>query len=134
MKFSAKALYGLRAAFYLGQNYGKTSLSVSKLSGLAGVSSSYLEKIMHTLKKDGVVVSQMGASGGYVLSRPPPEISIGQILTSLEGDLFLSSCVAKDCKSGCPNKNIFKIIYQNINHVLEGLTLQQMIDGHEKSN
>lgn len=131
MKFSAKALYGLRAAFVLGENFGKTALSVNKLSSLAGVSSAYLEKIMHTLKKDGIVVSQMGASGGYMLSRPPPQISIGEILISLEGDLFLSECVANDCKSKkCPNKNIFEIIYISINDVLSKLTLQQMIDKH----
>ncbi|MDR0850259.1 MAG: Rrf2 family transcriptional regulator [Christensenellaceae bacterium] len=135
MKFSAKALYGLRASFVLGQNFGKVALSVSRLSALAGVSPAYLEKIMHTLKKDGIVTSQMGSSGGYVLSRPPPQISIGEILTSLEGDLFLSSCVANDCKSkNCPNKNIFEIIYFSINDVLSRLTLQQMMDEYINGN
>ena len=130
MKFSSKARYGLRVLYELGKSYScKEPLSSSKLAGLARVSQNYLEKIMSTLKKEKIVLAKQGLNGGYELAIPPQELTIGKLLTALEGSLYTSECVEKQCKNeNCPNKEVFFFIYKSINETLEKLTLQDIIN------
>ena len=116
MKFSAKARYGLRAVYELGKNYeNETPISNNKLATLSRVSEPYLEKIMSTLKKQKIVVSKQGLNGGYVLNDDPKNLTLGKILTALEGNLYTSDCVEKNCPhTNCPNKTVFNYIYQTI--------------------
>ena len=139
MKFSAKARYGLRAVYVLGENYLSQNnpadvshgfsdilpISSSRLAAVTGVSEPYLEKIMAILKKCGVVSSSMGAAGGYVLNHHPAQITIGRVLKVLEGPVFVSEC--SGCDSNCPNKDIFSQIYHKIDNVLEELTLADVL-------
>ena len=131
MKFSAKARYGLRAVYELGKNYenSETPISNSKLAVLTRVSEPYLEKIMSTLKKHKIVVSKQGLNGGYVLNAHPKDLTLGRILTALEGSLYTSDCVEKNCPhTNCPNKTVFNHIYQTINQTLDQMTLLDILN------
>ncbi|MBR4003695.1 MAG: Rrf2 family transcriptional regulator [Clostridia bacterium] len=130
MKFSSKARYGLRAVYELGKNYeSETPISNSKLALLSRVSEPYLEKIMSILKKQKIVVSKQGLNGGYILSVDPKELTIGRILTALEGNLYTSDCVEKNCNQvNCPNRNVFTFIYQSINATLNKMTLYDVLN------
>lgn len=135
MKFSSKARYGLRAIYELGKNYSNEPLSNSKLAQLTRVSEDYLEKILSTLKKNGIVLSKQGLNGGYVLSVEPQFLTIGKVLTALEGPLYASECVEKNCDNpSCPNKEIFSLIYKNINEMLNNLTLQDILNKQNPQN
>ena len=130
MKFSSKARYGLRAVYELGRNYEtETPISNSKLALLSRVSEPYLEKIMSLLKKQKIVVSKQGLNGGYILAMDPKELTIGKILTALEGNLYTSDCIEKNCNQvNCPNKNVFAFIYQSINATLNQMTLYDVLN------
>ena len=130
MKFSSKARYGLRAVYELGRNYEtETPISNSKLALLSRVSEPYLEKIMSLLKKQKIVVSKQGLNGGYILAVNPKELTIGKILTALEGNLYTSDCIEKNCNQvDCPNKNVFAFIYQSINATLNQMTLYDVLN------
>lgn len=130
MKFSAKARYGLRAVYELGKNYeNETPISNNKLATLSRVSEPYLEKIMSTLKKQKIVVSKHGLNGGYVLNDDPKNLTLGKILTALEGNLYTSDCVEKNCPhTNCPNKTVFNYIYQTINQTLDQMTLYDILN------
>lgn len=130
MKFSAKARYGLRAVYELGKNYGnEIAISNSKLATLSRVSESYLEKIMSVLKKQKIVASKQGLNGGYVLNDDPKNLTLGKILTALEGNLYTSDCVEKNCPhTNCPNKTVFNYIYQTINQTLDQMTLYDILN------
>lgn len=130
MKFSSKARYGLRAVYELGKNYeSETPISNSKLALFSRVSEPYLEKIMSILKKQKIVVSKQGLNGGYILSVDPKELTIGRILTALEGNLYTSDCVEKNCNQvNCPNRNVFTFIYQSINATLNKMTLYDVLN------
>ena len=130
MKFSSKARYGLRAVYELGKNYeSETPISNSKLALLSRVSEPYLEKIMSILKKQKIVVSKQGLNGGYILPVDPKELTIGRILTALEGNLYTSDCVEKNCNQvNCPNRKVFTFIYQSINATLNKMTLYDVLN------
>lgn len=130
MKLSSKTHYGLIACHILAKNYPDTPVSASALEGHIAVSGKYLEKIMRMLSKRGIVCANRGASGGYFLARAPKEISVGEIVRALEDDMEIIECV-KDggkCKC-CPSSGVWKRLYSGINEILDGMNLEQLING-----
>lgn len=129
MKLSTKSRYGLNAMYYMALNNDNQPMSITELSKITKVSQPYLEKVLATLKKKGLVVSTRGALGGYTLKKQPNEITIGEILRALEKDLIFSDCVnSGKCNNvSCPNKGIFTTLYEKLNNVLDEMTLFDMI-------
>ncbi|MBQ6728397.1 MAG: Rrf2 family transcriptional regulator [Clostridia bacterium] len=129
MKLSSKTHYGLMACHILAENYPDNTVSASALESRISVSGKYLEKIMRMLSARGIITANRGASGGYFLAKPPEEIKIGEIVRALEDDMQIIGCVAKDGACRCPSQAVWKRLYDGINEVLDGMTLQQMLDG-----
>ena len=130
MKLSSKTHYGLMACHILAVNYPETAVSASALESQISVSGKYLEKIMRMLSGRNIVSATRGANGGYFLARSPAEISIGEIVRALEDDMEIIECV-KDggkCKC-CPSSGVWKKLYEGINEILDGMTLEQMMKG-----
>ena len=130
MKLSSKTHYGLMACHILGRNYPDKPVSATMLESHIAVSGKYIEKIMRILSKRGIVCANRGANGGYLLSREPQTITIGEIVRALEDDMEIIECV-KDggkCKC-CPTSKVWKKLYEQINEVLDSITLDQMIKG-----
>ena len=67
-----------------------------------GISESYLEQLIASLKKAGLVESVRGAQGGYALSRKPEDIDVGEVLRALEGSTSIMGCVDVN-GAGCDN-------------------------------
>ena len=130
MKLSSKTHYGLMACHILAVNYPEMAVSASALESQISVSGKYLEKIMRMLSGRNIVSATRGANGGYFLARSPAEISIGEIVRALEDDMEIIECV-KDggkCKC-CPSSGVWKKLYEGINDILDGMTLEQMMKG-----
>lgn len=87
MKLSTKGRYGLRALIDLAVYSEESAVSIGSIAARQKISESYLEQLMAKLRKAGLVVSIRGAGGGYRLARPAGEISVGDILRALEGNL-----------------------------------------------
>ena len=130
MKLSSKTHYGLNACHILGRNYPDSAVSASALEAQLSVSGKYLEKIMRMLSNRGIVTATRGKSGGYYLARAPKDITVGEIVRALEDDMEIVECV-KDggkCKC-CPTSKVWKKLYEGINSLLDGMTVEQMING-----
>jgi Rrf2 family protein len=82
------------------------------------------------LASRGIVTASRGANGGYYLAKPPKDITIGEIVRTLEDDMEIIECVKSDgkCKC-CPSSGVWKKLYDGINAVLDAMTLEQMING-----
>ena len=130
MKLSSKTKYGLKACHFLGINYPDNTVSASTLESYVSVSGKYLEKIMRMLSSRNVVSANRGANGGYYLSRPPKDITIGEIVRALEDDMEIIECVKEDgkCKC-CPSSGVWQRLYLGINEILDGMNLEQLING-----
>ena len=100
MKISSKARYGLYAVTEMARNYGEY-LSTVELAERTGVTEKYLEQILSILKKNGIVKSARGASGGYILSDLPENISVGRVIRSLENNLEIVGCINGGCGKMC---------------------------------
>ncbi|MCT4685952.1 RrF2 family transcriptional regulator [Vallitalea sp.] len=138
MKLSTRGRYGLRAMVDLVVNSKETNISLKSISQRQGISMNYLEQIISVLKKSGYVKSVRGAKGGYSLAKSPKDISVGDILRALEGDLNPVDCALvneeKQCDEAdcCITKVVWKKISDSINDVVNNISLQDLIDGHNE--
>lgn len=87
MRVSTRGEYGLRALLDLAQHYGTGPIPLRQIAERQQISEHYLEQLMGSLRKAGVVVSVRGAHGGYALARTPEETIIGDVLRVLEGSI-----------------------------------------------
>lgn len=137
MKLSTRGRYGLRAMVDLVVNSKEENISLNSISKRQGISMNYLEQIISVLKKSGYVRSTRGAKGGYSLAKSPKDISVGDILRALEGDLNPVDCALvnedKKCDESdfCITKFVWKKISDSINDVVNNMSLQDLVDGHD---
>ena len=95
----------------------------------------YLEQLIAMLRRAKLVISNRGSQGGYRLARDPGEITVGDVLRALEGGLNLVDCLEEDDSCGkscaCPSRIVWMKIRDGLNQVVDGITLQDMIDEQE---
>lgn len=119
---------------YLGENFGKEPVSLRELAREEDISVKYMEQIVPLLKTSGLIRSTRGARGGYVLTRHPKEISLGDILVALEGRWSLVECLTYqklcDRTNKCVTYEIWQDIQTAINQILYSTTLANMINRH----
>ena len=138
MKLSTRGRYGLKAMFDLALNYGDGPISLTSIAERQAISVNYLEQLISPLRKAGLVESVRGAQGGYMLAKGPTEITVGVILTTLEGPLAPTDCVVMDTEEEicdysryCVTKVIYEKIYESITSVVNSITLQHMIEDYQ---
>jgi len=132
MRISTRGEYGLRAMLVLAGNYDQGPYPLREIAQKEHISEQYLEQLFRELRKCDLVTSYRGARGGYVLARSPGEISIGDVLTALEGPVAPMQCVADDpevCMHGddCPTKVIWQKLKAAMEDVLHGTTLADLL-------
>ena len=93
MKISTKGRYSVTALYELALHYGEGAVSLKSIAKSQGLSENYLEQLMAPLRRAGIVKSVRGAQGGYMLARSPQEITIGEIITTVEGPIALVDCL-----------------------------------------
>ncbi|MBP5308243.1 MAG: Rrf2 family transcriptional regulator [Clostridia bacterium] len=130
MKLSAKSRYGLRACYILAEKYPE-HVSATALERGINVSNKYIEKIMRILTGEGLVSAERGVNGGYYLLREPKEITVGSIVRALEEEMEFITCISSDNSCVCPTKPVWQKLYRGINDLLDGITLQNMLDESE---
>ena len=131
MKLSTKARYGLRAMVQLATNYGERPMLVAAIAGKEDISTKYLHSLMGTLRARGLVRSIRGTGGGFILTRSPAEITVGEIVTALEGSLSIVDCVKRDdfCTRAafCVTREVWRMLNDDIEHSLGGITLESLV-------
>ncbi|MBI2305182.1 MAG: Rrf2 family transcriptional regulator [Chloroflexi bacterium] len=100
MKVSRKADYAIRALLDLAQHDGQGLVQSDDIAHRQGIPAPYLDQVMTTLRKAGIVKSSRGPQGGHTLARPASEIALGEVIGALEGTLSPMDCV--DDPDACP--------------------------------
>lgn len=134
MKVSTRGEYGVRAMFDLTLNYGTGPIPLKEIARRQLISETYLEQLMGALRKAGLVSSKRGAQGGYELSHPPEQITIGQIIRVLEGPITPLDCLDTDSGNGpycgqpkqCVLRNLWKELQDSMKRVLDNTTLEDL--------
>lgn len=133
MKISTKGRYALRMLLDLAV-YGKDEyVALKDTAERQDISKKYLEQIVPLLNKSGLLKTNRGYQGGYMLSKAPDKYTVGEILRISEGDLCPVSCLRyepNDCPRAaeCMTLPVWEGLYKVITEYLDGITLQDIID------
>jgi len=99
MRVTAKGEYASQAALHLALQYPEV-VTIQEIASRHHIPLKYLEQILLELKRGGVLESRRGVKGGYLLARPPAEISVGEVLRIVDGAFAESSCTHSEERLG----------------------------------
>ena len=136
MKISTKGRYALRLMLDIALTGGEAPVSLRDVAQRQDISDKYLEQIITPLGRAGLVRSVRGAGGGYLLTRPPEEYTVGEILRLLEGSLVPVICAeAKSCccrAEQCVTQEIWEEIAAAVSAVVDHTTLADLVERYHK--
>ena len=133
LRLSSKGQYGVRAMFEVAKGYPDEPITIKEISQRQDVSVAFLEQILNKLRKAGLIVSVKGPGGGYILSRGPEKISIGEILKELEGPVAITACtdpMGEGCVrvDGCVTSLLWRALGEKIEGFLHTITLGDLLN------
>jgi len=130
-----KSDYAARAVLWLAQHHQEgIARKVEEMALAQGIPPNYLVQILIELKSNQIVKSQRGKEGGYQLARPPAEISLGEVLRAIHGNVFDSPALSD---SKCPPelREAWLRMQTALDETADGISFQQLLDagvGKEK--
>lgn len=101
MKLSKRGEYGMKALIDLASDDSPHVVQIREIAEREKIPVKFLEQILLTLKNAGLLHSRLGMGGGYYLARPADEITLGQIVRTLDGTLAPIRCVSKMAYERC---------------------------------
>jgi Rrf2 family protein len=141
MKISARDEYACAAVLELSLNYDtETPVRVQDIAQRQGIPMKFLFQIMQVLKRLDLVRSRRGTEGGFTLSRPPGQITVGDVIRTMSGPFVQLSCMdsgnlANNCikQNACQFKPIWDDVDRAIGGVLNNVTFEELVR-RERSN
>lgn len=133
MKITSSVEYATRLMVCLARRRGQPPASAEALSESENVPADYVNQILLRLKRAGLVESHRGASGGYGLAREPEMITLGQVISAVEGHIFEDVCGkfdggARDCRhqGRCGISPVWTKLSALIENFLNSVTLASL--------
>jgi len=133
MKLTSKGRYAVMAMADLAKTRTNQPTNLSEISLRQGISISFLEQIFSKLKKNNLVYSSRGPSGGYLLSKSPNDIKLSSIIKAVDEKVKTVGC-KKESKKGCTGKtikcithNLWDDLEEHINSFFEKNTLSDIL-------
>ncbi len=134
IRFSTRGEYGLRMMMDLARHYGKGPESLAEIAKHEALPATYLEQLAAKLRKAGLVTSYQGVRGGYQLSRPPADITVGDVMRVLEGAISPMVCATEGesdvlCERQlfCSANLVWERVRDSVAQALDSLTLADLV-------
>ena len=129
LRFTKQADYGLMAIHYIAFHQEEGAVNTRKIAEEYNIPPELLAKILQRLAKRGLVQGQNGPKGGYILTREPEAISVGDVVRAIEGPINIVSCYKTlDCPqlTRCSVRRPVQKIQTSIEELLDKMTLAEM--------
>ncbi len=130
---STRGEYGMRLMVDLARHWGEGAVSLHEVATREQLPQAYLEQLVASLRKAGLVQGKRGAGGGYTLSRDPNDITAGDIVRALEGPIEPQICTAEgeavlQCalQPGCATHHVWMTVQTNIAKALDAMSLETL--------
>ena len=134
MRLTMKGDYGLRAMIDLASHYGQGPVPSAVIAARQYVPEHFLDQLLISLRRAGLLKSVRGPQGGHMLAKPPAQISMRDIIAALEGNLAMMEClpVPSSCQlsAGCALREVWTEIEEQTQHILATRTLDQLAARH----
>jgi Rrf2 family protein len=135
MKFGVGVDYSLKALLMLAERYPSTQPQrVEEIASAQEIPENYLRRLLIELKRGGLVASQKGPSGGYLLARHPAKITMADVVQIIEGDYVPVECLEDGANSicrraeACAMREVWREVRDAVVGILSRATLQSLAD------
>lgn len=132
MKISTKGEYGIRAMLYIAMHGQERPVPSHEIASHQAIPEPYLRQILALLSKDRLIQSNRGPQGGHTLARPADQITLWDILTTLEGQVTsIDQILALPCNidvgpEHCVIREVFLDVKEAVNSILRGTSLEDL--------
>ncbi len=131
MRVSTTTDYGLRAMMDLARRYGQGTVPSADIAARQGIPGAYLDQVLSTLRKAGFVRGVRGPQGGHALTRPPGQITLGEVLAALEGATAPMECVGEPSSchqaASCTLREAWQRVDEAVQGVLSSITIEGLV-------
>lgn len=134
MKFGVGVDYSLKALLMLAERYRTTlPVRVEEIAASENIPENYLRRLLIELKRGGLVASQKGPSGGYILAKPPGRITMADVVEIIEGDYTPVECL-EESSSSCPRdqvcamREVWREVRDSVHAILRQATLETLAE------
>ena len=137
MRISTKGHYGLRSMIDVALHQAKGPVTLNDIAERQSISVKYLWQVINPLKASGFLSATRGAKGGYVLGQRPDEITMLDVLATLEGPVSILKCLTHDeaCPriGSCVGRTVWLEVNQAVEKALSNITLAEVLRRCEQS-
>jgi len=138
MRISTKGHYGLRSMIDVALHQDKGPVTLNDIAERQSISVKYLWQVINPLKASGFLNVTRGAKGGYMVAKRPDEITMLDVLTTLEGPISVLKCLTHTdaCPrvDSCVGRTVWMEVNQAIEKALGNITLAEMLRRCEHSS
>ena len=132
MRISTKGRYALRMLVYLAEHEEEGYVSLKEIADSQSISKKYLEQIVPMLNKGGILRTNRGNHGGYMLAKRPEECTVGDVLRATEGNLAPVSCLEFEENScqrqgACDTLFVWEGLYKTVIDYLDTITIHDIL-------
>jgi len=134
MRVSHRATYGIMAAVDLAMNGKSEPIQARTIAKRQSIPVRFLEQVLHTMKKAGLVDSIRGAQGGYLLLKSPSELSMADILEALDGPVLHGGSIdghtheRRESRQHLLLRQVWEQVEQAERAVLEAITIETLVE------
>jgi Rrf2 family protein len=132
VKLSMRSDYGARAVIDLARHYNRGPVQSAEIAARQAIPEAYLEQLLTTLRKSGLIRSTRGPHGGHELARPPAEIRFAEVIAALEGPLVPLDCLndADACvvSPTCGMREVWQEVMASTQRILEATTIEDLVE------
>jgi Rrf2 family cysteine metabolism transcriptional repressor len=142
VKITYKGDYALKAILELAVRYEDNKnavIPINEIAKFGDMPKKFLEQILLTLVRGGLVKSKRGAGGGFTLAKPPEGITVGDVIRLIEGPIGPIECVNEGYKGcadvkSCILRNVWKEVAGAISIVVDTLTFKELVLRYKERN
>ena len=131
MRLTTKGRYGVTAMLDLAMHGEDKPLTLAEISQCQDISLSYLEQLFAKLRRGGLVSGVRGPGGGYRLTRPAGQISVADVIISVDEDIDITRCNGKEnCQDGdaCLTHYMWLDLSNDMLRFLQGISLADVVE------
>ncbi|HZP44710.1 MAG TPA: Rrf2 family transcriptional regulator [Candidatus Binataceae bacterium] len=141
MKFGVGIDYCLKALIMLAESFGTAQPQrVEEVAAAQNIPENYLRRLLIELKRGGLVASQKGPSGGYILARHPSRITMADVVNIIEGGYAPVECLEEGAAGtlcqpgdGCTMREVWREVRDSVSAILQRTTLQSLMERRKKA-
>jgi len=129
MRLTMRSDYGAHAVIELAQHYGQGPVQCAEIAARQKIPEAYLDQLLSSLRRGGIIRSLRGPHGGHELARDPRELTLGDVVTALEGPVVPQEFVHDDsAETACAVRNAWHAAAQASQRVLDSTTIQELVE------